>query len=44
MTISLCYCSLYRDCFRTELFQRPQEVNSCETSEKTFISHGFFKN
>jgi hypothetical protein len=44
MGISLCYCSLYRDCFRTELFKRPQEVNSCEASEKPFISHGFFEN
>jgi hypothetical protein len=44
MTISLCFCSLYRDCFRTELFKRPQEVDSCKTSEKQFISHGFFKN
>lgn len=42
--ISLCYCSLYSDCFRTELFERPQELESCESSEKPFISHGFFKN
>jgi hypothetical protein len=44
MAISLCYCSLYNDCFRTELFRRPQEVESCETTEKPFISHGFFNN
>ena len=44
MGISLCYCSLYRDCFRTELFKRPQEVGSCESSEKPFVSHGFFRN
>ena len=43
MRISLCYCSLYSDCFRTELFERPQEVGSCESSEKPFVSHGFFK-
>lgn len=43
MGISLCYCSLYRDCYRTELFKRPQAVESCETAEKPFISHGFFK-
>ena len=43
MVISLCYCSLYRDCFRTELFKRPQEIDSCESSEKPFISHGFFR-
>ena len=42
MRISLCYCSLYSDCFRTELFERPQEVGSCESSEKPFVSHGFF--
>ena len=43
MKISLCYCSLYSDCFRTELFKRPQEVESCESSEKPFVSHAFFK-
>ena len=43
MRISLCYCSLYSDCFRTELFKRPQEVESCESSEKPFVSHGFFR-
>ena len=43
MQISLCYCSLYSDCFRTELFKRPQAVESCESSEKPFVSHGFFK-
>ncbi len=41
--ISLCYCSLYGDCFRTELFRRPQEVGVCETAETPFISHGFFR-
>lgn len=44
MRISLCYCSLYSECFRTELFERPQEVVSCESSDKPFVSHGFFKN
>ena len=44
MAISLCYCSLYSDCFRTELFRRPQEVESCATTEKPFVSHGFFRN
>ena len=44
MKISLCYCSLYSDCFQTELFKRPQEVGSCESSENPFVSHGFFKN
>ena len=43
MQISLCYCSLYGDCFRTELFKRPQEVESCEASDKPFVSHGFFR-
>lgn len=43
MEISLCYCSLYEDCFRTELFKRPLKVASCESSEKPFLSHGFFK-
>ena len=43
MGISVCYCSLYRDCYRTELFQRPGAVESCETAEKLFVSHGFFK-
>ena len=43
MEISLCYCSLYKDCFRTELFKRQLEVASCESSEKPFVSHGFFK-
>ena len=43
MGITLCYCSLYRDCYQTELFQRPLEVKSCESSEKPFISHGFFR-
>ena len=42
--ISHCYCSLYGDCFRTELVQRPQEIDACETVEKPFISHGFFRN
>ena len=44
MGISVCYCSLYRDCFRTELFRRPQPVEVCEAAEKPFVSHGFFKN
>ena len=43
MSISICYCSLYGDCFQTELFRRPQEVEQCEASEDPFISHGFFK-
>ena len=43
MRISLCYCSLYSDCFRSELFERPQEVRSCASSEKPFVSHGFFR-
>jgi hypothetical protein len=43
MRISLCYCSLYGDCFRSELFERPQEVESCEPSEEPFVSHGFFR-
>jgi hypothetical protein len=43
MGMSLCYCSLYNDCFRTELFERPQEVESCEAAEKPFVSHGFFR-
>ena len=43
MRISLCYCSLYSDCFRSELFERPQEVGSCQSSAKPFVSHGFFK-
>ena len=41
--ISLCYCSLYKDCFRTELFDRPMEVASCDSSERPFVSHGFFR-
>jgi hypothetical protein len=44
MGISVCYCSLYDDCFRTELFRRPQKVEGCETPEKPFVSHGFFRN
>ena len=44
MEISLCFCSLYGDCFHTELFERPLEVDSCESTEEPFISHGFFKN
>ena len=43
MDISLCYCSLYKDCFRVELFKRPMAVGSCESSEKPFVSHGFFR-
>ena len=42
--ISVCYCSLYGDCFRTELFRRPQAVTVCEAAAEPFISHGFFKN
>ncbi len=44
MRIRLCYCSLYRECFRSELFQRPEPAETCGNSEKPFISHGFFKN
>jgi hypothetical protein len=43
MGISLCFCSLYKDCFRAELFERPREVESCESAEKPFVSHGFFR-
>lgn len=44
MGISVCYCSLYRDCFRTELFRRPQPVEACAAAEAPFVSHGFFRN
>ena len=44
LEISVCYCSLYEDCFRTNLFQRPQPVEVCEVAEPPFISHGFFRN
>ena len=44
MGVSLCYCSLYGDCFRTELFRRPQEVDACEADDEPFVSHGFFRN
>jgi len=40
----LCYCSLYGDCFQSELFERPQQVEACEAAEEPFISHGFFRN
>ena len=43
MGISLCYCSLYGDCFRTELFRRPREIDACETAENPFVSHGSFR-
>ncbi len=43
MSISLCYCSLYGDCFRAELFRRPLEVEACGVPEQEFISHGFFR-
>ncbi len=42
--IKACYCSLYDECFETELFQRPQPVAACAAAEKPFISHGFFRN
>lgn len=42
--ISICYCSLYEDCFRTELFKRPQPVEACESDTTPFVSHGFFRN
>jgi hypothetical protein len=43
MSINVCYCSLYGDCFKTELFRRPEEVDACEAADRPFISHGFFK-
>ena len=43
LMISVCYCSLYEDCFRTELFRRPQPVEACEAEANPFISHGFFR-
>ena len=43
MRITLCYCSLYGECFRSELFKRPEATDSCEAAEKLFISHGFFR-
>lgn len=43
MEISLCFCSLYNDCFRSELFERPVKVEACESSERPFVSHGFFR-
>ena len=42
--IKLCYCSLYGDCFETQLFRRPLEVEACEAADEPFISHGFFRN
>ena len=44
MAIRACYCSLYGDCFETELFRRPQQVSTCEPPEKPFISHAFYRN
>lgn len=44
LAIRACYCSLYGDCFETELFRRPQQVPSCEMPEKPFISHAFYRN
>lgn len=44
MDISICFCSLYGDCFQTELFRRPKEIDACEAAEKPFVSHGFFRN
>ena len=44
LDVSLCYCSLYGDCFETRLFRRPEEVEACEAPENPFISHGFFRN
>jgi hypothetical protein len=43
MGISVCYCSLYGDCFRTEMFLRPQEVDACEPADKPFVSHVFVR-
>ena len=44
MAIRACYCSLYGDCFETELFRRPQQVEACQAPEKPFISHAFYRN
>ena len=44
ISVSVCYCSLYGDCFRTELFRRPQQVEACAAAEQPFVSHGFFRN
>jgi hypothetical protein len=43
IAIRACYCSLYGDCFETELFHRPQQVEACEPMEKPFISHVFYR-
>jgi hypothetical protein len=43
MGISVCYCSLYGDCFRTGMFLRPQEVDACEPADKPFVSHVFVR-
>jgi hypothetical protein len=43
MSISVCFCSLHGDCFRTELFLRPQEVDGCEPADKPFVSHVFVR-
>jgi hypothetical protein len=42
--VSVCYCSVYGDCFRTELFRRPRQVEACAAAEQPFVSHGFFRN
>jgi hypothetical protein len=42
MAIRACYCSLYGDCFETQLFRRPQEVEACTKPERPFISHVHF--
>ena len=44
IAIRACYCSLYGDCFETELFRRPQQVEACEPMKKPFISHVFYRN
>jgi hypothetical protein len=44
LQVTVCYCSLYGDCFQAELFRRPEKVVACEAADKPFISHGFFRN
>ncbi|TDF39174.1 hypothetical protein EYS14_06510 [Alteromonadaceae bacterium M269] len=41
ITMSLCYCSFYEDCWQTQLHKRPEPVESCPESDVYFNSSLF---
>ena len=37
LKVSVCFCSIYQECWRAETTQRPSRVNSCQFDQRTYF-------